>query len=310
MPVSAELEQERVRTSIIWHPDIFLHDKAANHVAMADNRISFIFNKLNGNRRTALVRANPATREQLELAHASAFIDHLYKVAPTKDGEYFEFNGETVMNRHTLRTLLLSAGAACQAVEEVMAWRTTNAFCVGYAGHHATANTAQGFCFTNPVAIAAKYALQQGIQRLAILDIDTHSGNGTIDIFLEPTENVLFAETYQVGYPYYQMPKPQPEHIWRRQVDNAKEFRAQWIQLLAKVRDFSPELILVSAGFDAHKEDPLTQIGIDDVDYAWLAKAILEVSPSVVAVLEGGYNLESTGRSANIFISQLVAAGE
>lgn len=294
-------------TQLYGHPDIFLHDSAADHGAMAHNRLEHIYNVVSQTPNVQLVEAIPASRSVLELAHTAAFVEKLHRAAPDA-GETFGFDNETVMNEHTLRTLLLSAGAACQAVDAVLDGMAKNAFCVTYAGHHATPDKAMGFCFTNPVAIAGKHALARGVQRLAVLDIDTHSGNGTVMAFLNDGASVLFAETYQPGYPLACMPSEFPSHIHRHKVRNPNEFVRYWRDLLSTVRAFGPELILVSAGFDAHQADPLGRQGLSDEHYRWIAGQIAAITPRMVAVLEGGYNLGSTSRCASIFLSEMVEA--
>lgn len=296
-------------THLYWHPDIFLHDQAAQHCAMEENRIARIFSRLSAVEGAQPVLATPASTDVFRLVHSDAYVDHLLSVAPTQPGQRHAFDSETIMNEHTLGALQLSAGAVCQAVDAVLQGSAQNAFCAVYAGHHADAQGAQGFCFTNQVAIAGKYALAKGVQKLAILDIDTHSGNGTIMAFWEPDERVIFAETHQPGYPGAFMPPNKPPHILRRKCTHPAYFMQYWKKMLAQVKEFGPELILVSAGFDAHKADPLSAMGLSDVHYQQLAQEILAVSPRVVATLEGGYNLDSASRCAALFMTEMVKKG-
>jgi acetoin utilization deacetylase AcuC-like enzyme len=296
-----------MRTFVFSHPDIFKHDAAARHGAMAPDRIARIYDKVAAVPNIALHDAQEATAEQLERNHTPDFVSQLKDNTPTEDGQHHYIDGETVLNRHTWRMLSLSAGAACQAVDAVKSDQAQNAFCVTYAGHHAKADTAGGFCFLNPVAIAARHALAVGFKRVAVLDIDTHSGNGTV-LSLMDVPRVMFAETFQEGYPGTYLPGFSPENIHRKRCDSPEEFRRAWTALLAEVEDFNPSVIIVSAGFDAHRADPLGTIGLCDNDYRWVAREILAVNSKVVACLEGGYNVEATARCAAAFVEELTYA--
>lgn len=298
-----------MKTQIIYHPDIFLHDAEASHVAMESNRIASVAEAVLAVPATKAVLAEPATLAQIERNHPADYFEEMTKRAPV-DKDVFvalDSSGETTLNRHTLRAVTLSAGAVCQGVDAVLEGRAVNAFCPVYAGHHAESRKAAGFCFLNSVAIAAQHALSRGVERVAILDIDTHSGNGTIlSFFDEP--RVLFAETYQRGYPGSFFPGYRPAHILRHRVEAPYQFFNAWDEMLPKVRDFAPELIIVSAGFDAHLADPLGAVKLLDSDFIRIAKAILEVSPKVVACLEGGYDVEATSRCAALFVREMVEA--
>lgn len=296
-------------TLLFGHPDIYKHDAVANHVAMESNRIQRIYDTLASVEGVHAQQSPLATRETLELAHSREFISHLVDNAPTVSGKVFAIDQETIMNEHTLNALLRTAGGVCAGVDAVLAGEAKNAFNVGYAGHHALPDAAMGFCFTNAIAIAGKYALEKGVKKLAILDIDTHSGNGTVMSFWPADERVLFAETYQQGFPGNFMPGNRPPHILRKLSKTATDFYYDWKNLLKDVAVFGPELILLSAGFDAHIADPLGTIGLNDNSYEWLMGEILKISPHVVATLEGGYNLDSTSRCAAIALRSMVQAG-
>jgi acetoin utilization deacetylase AcuC-like enzyme len=295
-------------TKVFSHPDIFLHDAAAQHCAMETTRIRRIYDRVSAVSGVELAQPYLAGRELFELNHTNEFVSHLFEVAPQGE-ERYEFDGETVMNRHTLRALQLSVGAVCQAVEEVLSARATNAFSVGYAGHHATPDRAMGFCFVNSVAIAARYALARGVQRIAVVDFDTHSGNGTVVSFFEPDERVMFAETYQPGFPGAFLRHGAPPHILREKCKSAKDFAHAWTRLLRKLAAHRPELILASAGFDAHMTDPLGVMGLADSAYSWIGRELVRITPRIVATLEGGYNVDTTARCASLFVSELVRAG-
>ncbi|MDO9179307.1 MAG: hypothetical protein Q7U16_13470 [Agitococcus sp.] len=288
------------------HPDIFRHDLAANHVAMHRHRLGYIDSVMTRNKALPTRLARVATVEELLRNHTLPYLKQLANTRELADGQLLELNAETILNRHTWRTTVLSAGAVCQAVEDVQAGATRHAFCIGYAGHHAVASAGGGFCFTNQVAIGAHHALAQGFKAVAILDFDTHSGNGTALSFIaEP--RVFFAETYQPGYPgdFLQQMSPVPPHIARRRCNSAPQFQQAWERLLQDVRAFCPDLVLVSAGFDAHVADPLGTLGITDAHYFWLAEEISQLGAPVIATLEGGYSLVDTARCAALFATRL-----
>jgi acetoin utilization deacetylase AcuC-like enzyme len=308
-------------TRIYHHPDIFLHDAEANHVQMAGNRIAQVFNAVAAVPGVELVQAEPASLAQIERNHEPAFIANLIKRTPAVQGQEYRIDDETILNRHTWRAMQLSAGAACQAVDAVLKREAANAFCPVYAGHHARYKRAGGFCFINSVAIAARHALAQGAQRIAILDIDTHSGDGTVLSVLDinartgyGTEStatgepkVYFGETYQSGYPGSFLPGYCPDNVLRYRAGAPYQFWQGWDEILRKVAAFQPELILVSAGFDAHFNDPLGTIRLVDRDYTKIARDILTVSPHVVACLEGGYDVPTTARCAALFVQEMLA---
>lgn len=293
---------------IIYHPDIFLHDAIANHVCMDASRMKKVFHAVSAVRGVTLKEAAPASRSQIILAHSDAYHDFLVEKAPVSQYQTYSFDRDTVMNIHTLRAVQLSAGAVCQAIDIVKDLPAGYAFCPVYAGHHATRNNAGGFCFTNPVAIGAKYALSTGASSVAILDFDTHSGNGTIDCVMNDSR-ILFAETYQAGYPGNFLPGYVPSNVLRTRIgpDSPGELMSAWESMIEKVKEFQPDLVLVSAGFDAHADDPLGEIGLRDKDYIRLATMIREVAPRCVATLEGGYDMGATPRCAALFVEELCA---
>lgn len=311
-------------TLIVHHPDIALHDRHASHGIMADNRIDSVANAVLGVQGVTARLARPATILQLGRYHTQAYLDNLQRNAPTQPGQTHCFDDETQMNSHTWRALQLSAGAACDAVDAVMREEAVNAFCPVYAGHHAGPDSAEGFCIINTVAVAMHYAIAAGIKRLAVLDIDTHSGNGTIAAVrrYDPGDpdcvpgagtdvSVLFAETYQNGYPGNFLVGRKPANVFRERVGARYQFFVAWEgELLPTIRTFAPEMILVSAGFDTHMADPLGDVRLLDCDYPRIAQAILAVCPRVVAVLEGGYDIDATSRCAALFVESMVEAAK
>lgn len=286
------------------HPDIFLHDLEADHQAMESERIETIYRAVASASNVELKEAPLARREDFLLAHSLDLVDRIFNNAPTKPDQTYALDQETRMNRRTLAALRRSAGAALAGLDDALAGRALGIFCVSYAGHHASPKKSGGFCFFNPVAMCAAAALQRGVSRVAILDFDTHAGNGTILSFLhEP--RALFAETYQPGYPGHFMPGFSPSHIHRARCEGAIDFRAAWTRHFEAIEAFSPELIILSAGFDAHEDDPLGIMGLQDQDYQDFARRVMNFNVPVIACLEGGYNVASTARCAALFVQEM-----
>jgi acetoin utilization deacetylase AcuC-like enzyme len=251
--------------------------------------------------------AQPATAEQLERAHHPDYLAYLARSALLHDGESIQLATDTAANRHTWRAMKLSAGAACQAVDAILDGRIQHAFNPVYAGHHADYQGGDGFCFINTVLVGALHAKARGVERIAVLDFDTHSGNGTVlGLLGEPTSRFRFAETYQPGYPGAFMQKiTRPEHIHRKKCESREDFLRAWTGFFETLKGWQPSMIFVSAGFDAHRADPLGRIGLEDSDYEWLAKNLLDLGAPVIASLEGGYAVSVTARCAALFANTL-----
>ncbi|WP_060060118.1 hypothetical protein [Burkholderia ubonensis] len=292
-------------TAVYWHPSIFLHDLHANHAAMDVRRIETVAHTLLALENVQGELAQSVTTEQLERAHHPDYLDYLASSASLGDGEALVVARDTEMNRHTWRAMQLSAGAACQAVDAVLAGRIDHAFNAVYAGHHADYHGGDGFCFINSVLVGALHAQARGVQRIAVLDFDVHSGNGTVMGLLDRPE-FRFAETYQAGYPGAFMQKVnRPEHILRKKCDRRLDVINAWSGFFETLKAWQPELVMVSAGFDAHRADPLGTLGLVDADYAWLAKGMLSLDAPIVATLEGGYSVTDLARCAALFVSTL-----
>ncbi|MAM63122.1 histone deacetylase family protein [Maritimibacter sp. UBA3975] len=247
------------------------------------------------------------TREQLIRVHDDDYIDRVYAIAPGEGMQSVEVDGDTVMSSGTLRAAERAAGAGVLAVDLVLSGEASPAFCaVRPPGHHAERGTAMGFCLFNNIAVAAAHALEaHGLERVAIVDFDVHHGNGTEDIFRsEP--RVLFCSSFQ--HPFY----PFTGH--EKETDNlvdvplsagagSAEFRAgvtdHWLPHLDA---FKPQLLLISAGFDAHVADDMSSLQLTDDDYAWVTQALADVAGRhaegrIVSMLEGGYEPGVLARS-------------
>jgi len=297
-------------TKIYCHPDIFLHDRFAHHEVMKFNRIETIYHSVATIPTVGVIEANSAELSLFELFHSKAYLSYLVTNAPKTDDEQWPLDDETVMNRYTLPALALSVGAVKMAIDDVYDDKVKNSFCPVYPGHHALPDMGMGFCFTNTVAIGARYAAGLGYKRIAVADFDTHSGNGTI-VGLKNDEHFLFTETYQAGFPGRALlPKEHPKNIHQVQVDYGENARLSWQiawrdNLLPKIKAFRPEIILLSAGFDAHRSDPLGMTQLEDDDYVWLTHELLSIQPRIVSVLEGGYSLLDTARCARLHVETL-----
>lgn len=297
-------------TAVFWHPDIFLHDAHAQHCVMASDRIARVAAAVQAVPGMQAVLAIEAPVSALERVHHPDYLAYLAESATLPEGKVLELDGETALNRHTWRAQLLSAGAMCQAIEAVRAGQVRQAFNAVYAGHHAEHVSASGFCFVNMMAVGAFHARTCGYQRIAVLDFDTHSGNGTVLALLRHPE-FFFAETYQPGYPgAFLRRTPRPGHIRRKKCTSRREVMQAWGRFLEELVEFAPDLVLVSAGFDAHAADPLGTPSLLDEDYVTLARGILAAGAPVIATLEGGYSVPDTARCAALFVRELVAHSE
>lgn len=248
-----------------------------------------------------------ASKAILNLAHDPHYVEDLIKKgSEVKEGEQVWLDQDTCLTHTTLDAALLSAGAGCNAVDWVMSGTMRRGFCLTRPpGHHALYDKAMGFCFFNNIAVAARYALQQyNLQRVAIVDFDVHHGNGTEHI-VEGDERILFCSSYQHPFYPHRGASTPASNIITVPLDagtNGAEFResvAHWFEALKR---FKPELILVSAGFDAHAQDPMAHLRLVEEDYYWITQRLIDVADThcdgrVVSMLEGGYDGSALGRS-------------
>jgi acetoin utilization deacetylase AcuC-like enzyme len=261
--------------------------------------------------------APAATLEQLSRAHTSGYVAEVMDLMEQVRiaGESRAVDPDTVIGSGTLRAALRSAGAAVAATDEVLAGRCTNAFCaVRPPGHHATRDQAMGFCFFNNVAVAARHALDvHGLKRVAIIDFDVHHGNGTEDIIAND-ERVLMASFFQhplypfsggtpLGTNMVNLPIP----AYSRGPAIRELIEMMW---MPRLEEYRPQMVFISAGFDAHREDDLGQLGLVEADYEWITQRIKALAERhaqgrIVSCLEGGYNLSALARSVAAHIRVL-----
>ena len=293
------------------HPSCRLHDMGAGHPE-CPQRLDAISDHLLATGLDIALNfrdAPEATVEQIQRAHSAHYVSELWDVLAglRRDGATHALDPDTVAGPETLNAALRSAGAAVAATDDVIAGRAANAFCaVRPPGHHATRDEAMGFCFFNNVAIAARHALDvHGLQRVAIIDFDVHHGNGTEDI-IAGDDRVLMCSFFQHPlYPYSgAVPKgtnmvnvPLPPYTRGPAIRDSIE--AMWLPALEA---FAPQMIFISAGFDAHREDDLGQLGMVEADYEWITRRLVDVAARhaqgrIVSCLEGGYSLSALARS-------------
>jgi acetoin utilization deacetylase AcuC-like enzyme len=268
------------------------------------------------------MEAAPAALSDIELAHDRMHVaalrglsDRLRDDLMAGGPEHLQVDPDTSLNLHTWEAALHSAGAAIAATDAVIEGELENAFCATRPpGHHATRQQAMGFCFFNNVAIAAKHALDRhGLKRVAVVDFDVHHGNGTEDI-LAGDDRVLMVSFFQHPfYPYNGAENPAPNMVnvpvpaYTRGMEIRELVETFWVPRLEAHR---PELIFISAGFDAHREDDMGQLSLTEADYSWLTWRIRELAKKhaggrIVSCLEGGYNLSALARSVEAHLRAL-----
>jgi len=306
--------------ALITHLACLEHDPGPWHPECPD-RLRSVLRALEAEEFLPLLReqAPRATVEQLCRVHPESYVETILAIRP-KPGDSVAIDGDTVMSAGSAEAALRAAGGAIHAVDAVIDGWARRAFAaVRPPGHHAERRTAMGFCLFSNAAIAARHAQARGLGRVAVVDFDVHHGNGTQDVFFDDA-SLFYASSHQ--FPCYPGTGAASERGAADNVVNvplapgtgSKEFRAAWSDVLLPALDrFAPDLVIVSAGFDAHKSDPLAQLRLETADFAWITQKLLEIANRhgggrMVSVLEGGYDLDALAASAAAHVRALLLA--
>jgi len=304
-------------TAIYSHPDCALHEMGSWHPE-APARLRAIDDQLIAARLDGLVEhASAPLADEADILrnHTQGAIDLVRENLPAAPGEHYPLDGDTLLCKDSYRAALRAAGAAVAATDAVIAGTIDNAFCaIRPPGHHARPTEPMGFCLFNNVAIAARRALDvHGLERVAIVDFDVHHGNGTAESFKDDPR-VLMASFFQ--HPFYPYCEPEPITATCVNVpvpaysggDVVRKLVAE--QWLPALHAFKPQMIFISAGFDAHKEDDMGSMALVEADYAWMTHQVADVARQhaggrIVSCLEGGYALSALGRSVVAHVKAL-----
>jgi acetoin utilization deacetylase AcuC-like enzyme len=306
-------------TYLYTHRDCLFHDTGTGHPERSD-RLRAVLHQLDPEKFPDLVRRDAplAARETIALAHTDAYLDHIEKTAP-EAGIIF-LDPDTTMSPGSKAAAFRAAGAVCAAIDAVMEQEDSNAFCaIRPPGHHAEADHAMGFCLFNNIAVGAFYARKRyGLDRVAVIDFDVHHGNGTQSVF-QADPGFFYGSTHQASH------YPGTGAAGERGVGNifnvplaagagSRQFRAAYTDIiLPALEAFRPELLLVSAGFDAHEKDPLADINLTIEDFTWISRELMKVADThahgrLVSVLEGGYDLDALAEGADALVKALLRA--
>lgn len=306
-----------VATAYLTHPSCLLHDMGRYHPECPERLTAIGDSMVAADLASHLQHhtARAATRAEIARAHGARYIDAIEAASPAT-GLHF-LDPDTALNPHSLSAALHAAGAVVQAVDLVLSGECQTAFCaVRPPGHHAERHRAMGFCVFNNVAVGAAHALTaHGLERVAIVDFDVHHGNGTENIFANDPRVLMVSIFQHPLYPYSGLDSPAanmvniPLPAGSGSAVFRKVVRDRWLPALNAHR---PQLVLISAGFDAHRDDPLAGLEFADDDYAWVTQELCAVAARhaqgrVVSTLEGGYALPALARSAAAHVRELLA---
>lgn len=312
------------KTGYFTHRDCWKHDMGDGHPECPQRLDAIEDRLLLTGVGDALERGDVplATLAQITRAHTVAHLELLESLsqrlvadAPAGGPDHAQLDPDTVLMRHTVLAARRAAGAAVAATDAVLSGALENAFCaVRPPGHHAGREQAMGFCFLNNVAIAARHALEaHGLERVAIVDFDVHHGNGTEDI-LAGDERVLMVGIFQHPfYPYTDVDHPAPNMLnvpvpaYTKGTDVRELIEAMW---MPRLEAFRPQMVFISAGFDAHRDDELGQLRLNEQDFAWITERVRGVAQRhaqgrIVSTLEGGYNLDALATSVEAHVRVL-----
>ena len=300
-------------TLLLMHPDADAHETPPGHPEQVD-RLRAVRAALAG---MDLARETPEEADDTVLlrGHPQAYLDRLAAAVPTEG--WAQLDADTVLSPGTLRAARLAVGAAIRAVDAVVAGTHRNAFvAMRPPGHHAETATPMGFCLFGTVALAAKHALEHhGLSRVAVVDFDVHHGNGTQDLLWDEAR-ALFVSSHQsplwpgTGAASETGAQGTVVNIPLPPGSDGSVFRARMAPALDRLDAFAPELVLVSAGFDAHRADPLAQLNWDEADFGWITGKLCDLAQAhaggrLVSCLEGGYDLDALAASVAVHVDVL-----
>jgi acetoin utilization deacetylase AcuC-like enzyme len=308
--------ESHLTTAYISHPDCHAHDTGEDHPETA-RRLSAIEDRMIASGLSDFIRSIEApevTRDQLLRVHTAHHLATMEAMMPSEG--YARLDPDTVISPHTLQAARRAAGAVVAAVDLVMSGEMQNAFCsIRPPGHHAESDRAMGFCLYSNLAVGVAHALEEyGLKKVAIIDFDVHQGNGTEDIIIDD-DRVLYCSIFQ--HPFFPF-TPVPENNDRiisiplEASSGSEEFRAavsdHWLPAL---QHFQPEMLFISAGFDAHRDDEMSDVNLSDADFRWVAEQMVKVArdscgDKIVSVLEGGYELHSLARCVEMHLRVLM----
>ena len=305
-------------TALITHPACLEHDTGPWHPECAD-RLRAVRAALEAEEFLGLLRelAPLATREQLLRVHQAVHVDRILSIVPEGD-DLVELDPDTIMSHGSAEAALRAAGGAVMAVDAVMeGWARRVFVATRPPGHHAERDRAMGFCLFANAAVAARHAqAAHGLQRVAVVDFDVHHGNGTQDVF-ERDDTLFYGSSHQ--YPCYPGTGAASEtgvgnivNVELAPGSGSAAFRAAWADVILPALDaFRPELLIVSAGFDAHKADPLAQLRVETADFVWLTRELMAMADAhcarrIVSLLEGGYDLQALASCAAAHVRALM----
>jgi acetoin utilization deacetylase AcuC-like enzyme len=310
----------KVTTLLLTHPASLEHQAGHGHPERPQ-RIQAIERALEDERFYLLARelAPRVTREALLRVHPEPYVAAIEAAAPEQGLR--RLDADTAMSPGTLEAAQRAAGGATFATDEVMSGRFANAFVATRPpGHHAETATAMGFCFFSNAAIAARHARDvHGAERVAVVDFDVHHGNGTQEIFWGDKQS-MYCSTHEMPlFPGTGALNERGEHDQivnapLRAGDGGEVFREAFdIAILPRLEAFRPDLIIISAGFDAHRQDPLGHIGLVEADFAWATRRLMDIAGRsckgrIVSLLEGGYDLDGLSRSVAAHVGALMEA--
>ena len=304
-------------TLLFYHPAFLEHDTGVGHPESPE-RLRAILKALEADDFITLERreAPPASGEQLQLVHPESYVSQVLSAIP-KTG-YMGLDVDTIASPGSGEAALRAAGAICAAVDAIMAEEGDNAFCaVRPPGHHAEPTRSMGFCLFNNIAVGALHArVAHGLKKVAVIDFDVHHGNGTEGVFWDDAD-LFYGSTHQ--WPHYPGSGAKEDrgigNIFNEPLpagSGGEAFRAAYGEVILPALDaFAPEFVFISAGFDAHADDPLASLSIHETDYAWVTMEMMDIasrhsSARIVSALEGGYNLAALAASVSAHIKALM----